>query len=35
VFDTPLEPTSSIVWTVIAAFAFITLGALVYRRQQF
>jgi hypothetical protein len=35
VFDTPLEPTSSIVWTAIAAFAFITLGALVYRRQQF
>lgn len=35
VFDTPLEPTSSIVWTVIAAFAFTTLGALVYRRQQF
>jgi ABC-type Na+ efflux pump permease subunit len=35
VFDTPLEPTSSIVWTVIAAFTFITLGALVYRRQQF
>lgn len=35
VFDTPLEPTNSIVWTAIAAFAFITLGALVYRRRQF
>jgi ABC-type Na+ efflux pump permease subunit len=35
VFETPLEPTSSIVWTLIAALAFIALGALVYRRQQF
>jgi hypothetical protein len=35
VFDTPLEPTSSIIWTLIASAAFITLGALVYRRQQF
>jgi hypothetical protein len=35
VFETPLEPTSSIVWTVIAAVLFITLGALACRRQQF
>ena len=35
VFGTPLEPTSSIVWTIVTALAFITLGALVYRRQQF
>jgi ABC-type transport system involved in multi-copper enzyme maturation permease subunit len=35
VFETPLEPTSSIVWTAIATIVFITLGALVYRRQQF
>lgn len=35
VFDTPLEPTSSIVWSVVATIAFTTLGALVYRRQQF
>lgn len=35
VFDTPLEPTSSIVWTLIAAVAFTVLGALVFRRQQF
>jgi ABC-type transport system involved in multi-copper enzyme maturation permease subunit len=35
VFETPLEPTSSIVWTVVTAIVFITLGALVYRRQQF
>ena len=35
VFDTPLEPTSSIVWTAVAAIAFTALGALVYRRQQF
>lgn len=35
VFDTPLEPTSSIVWTAVAAIVFVMLGALVYRRQQF
>jgi ABC-type transport system involved in multi-copper enzyme maturation permease subunit len=35
VFETPLEPTSSIVWTMIITIVFITLGALVYRRQQF
>jgi ABC-type Na+ efflux pump permease subunit len=35
VFETPLEPTSSIVWTLIAALAFSALGVLVYRRQQF
>ena len=35
IFDTPLEPTSSIVWAAVAAIVFATLGALVYRRQQF
>ena len=35
VFETSLEPTSSIVWTVAAAMLFTTLGALMYRRQQF
>ena len=32
---TPLEPTSSVLWTAIAAAAFTIAGALVFRREQF
>ena len=35
VFETPLEPTSSVLWTAIAAVAFTIAGALVFRREQF
>ena len=35
VFDTPLEPTSSIVWTIVAGLTFTVLGALAYHRHQF
>lgn len=35
VFETPLEPTSSILWTAVAALAFTIAGALVFRREQF
>ena len=35
VFRQPLEPTSSVLWTAIAAVAFTIAGALVFRREQF
>ncbi len=35
VFETPLEPISSLWWTAIAAFAFTVASALVFRREQF
>ncbi len=35
VFDQPLEPTSSVVWTAVATLVFMTIGALVFRREQF
>ena len=35
VFETPLEPTSSVFWTAVAALAFTVAGMLVFRREQF
>ena len=35
IFETPLEPTSSVVWTAIAALVFTTVGAGIFRREQF
>jgi hypothetical protein len=35
VFETPLQPTSSLWWTAVAALAFTVAGALVFRREQF
>ncbi len=35
IFDQPLEPTSSVAWTAVAALAFMTIGALVFSREQF
>jgi len=35
VFEQPLEPTSSVVWTALAALAFTAAGALIFRREQF
>ena len=35
VFDQPLEPTSSVWWTAIAAILFTAAGALLFRREQF
>lgn len=35
IFDQPLEPISSVVWTAVAALVFTTIGALVFRREEF
>ena len=35
IFDAPLEPTSSVVGTAVAAIAFTIIGSLVFRREQF
>lgn len=35
VFDAPLEPTSSVLWTAVAAAAFAVGGVLVFRHEQF
>ena len=35
VFETPLEPTSSVLWTAVAAATFTVAGMLVFRREQF
>ena len=35
VFEAPLEPTSSVLWTAVAAVVFTVAGALVFRREQF
>lgn len=35
VFETPLEPTSSVLWTAVAAVVFTIAGVLVFRREQF
>ncbi len=35
VFETPLEPASSVLWTAVAAVVFTVAGALVFRREQF
>lgn len=35
VFETPLEPSSSVLWTAVAAVAFTVAGAFVFRREQF
>jgi ABC-type transport system involved in multi-copper enzyme maturation permease subunit len=35
VFEQPLEPTSSILWTAIAAVVFTVAGAVIFRREQF
>lgn len=35
VFETTLQPTSSVWWTAVAALGFTVAGALVFRREQF
>ena len=35
VFETPLEPISSVWWTAVASLVFAVAGALVFRREQF
>lgn len=35
VFAQPLEPTSSVLWTAVAAVAFTVAGAIAFRREQF
>lgn len=35
ILEQPLQPTSSVTWTAVAALAFTAIGALVFRREQF